>query len=54
MLPTNYQSFIHQSRYSRWLEEEKRRETWEETVNRLLTFYKIYIKNKHDYDMPKE
>ena len=25
-LPTNYQSFIHMSRYSRWLEEEGRRE----------------------------
>ena len=54
MLPTDYQSFIHQSRYSRWLEGEKRRETWEETVTRLLNFYKVFIKDKHDYDMPKE
>jgi len=54
MLPTNYQSFIHQSRYSRWLEGEKRRETWEETVTRLLNFYKIFIKDKHDYAMSKE
>ena len=35
-LPTNYQSFIHMSRYSRWLDEEQRRETWEETVDRYL------------------
>ncbi len=54
MLPTDYQSFIHQSRYSRWLEEEGRRETWEETVTRLLNFYKVFIKDKHDYSMPKE
>ena len=54
MLPTDYQSFIHQSRYSRWLEEEGRREAWEETVTRLLNFYKVFIKDKHDYSMPKE
>ena len=54
MLPTNYQSFIHQSRYSRWLEGEERRETWEETVTRLLNFYRSFIKEKHGYTMPKE
>jgi hypothetical protein len=25
-LPTDYQAFIHTSRYARWLEEENRRE----------------------------
>ena len=35
-LPTDYQSFIHMSRYSRWLEEEGRMETWVETVGRLI------------------
>ena len=54
MLPTNYQSFIHQSRYSRWLEGEERRETWEETVTRLLNFYRSFIKDNHGYTMPKE
>lgn len=29
-----YQSYIHVSRYARWLEEKGRRETWEETVDR--------------------
>ena len=33
-LPTSYQEFIHLSRYSRWLPEEKRRETWKELVER--------------------
>lgn len=34
----SYQSFIAKSRYSRWLEEENRRETWEETVTRYVDF----------------
>ena len=39
MLPTEYQQFIYLSRYSRWIEEEKRRETWPETVTRLMDFW---------------
>jgi ribonucleoside-diphosphate reductase alpha chain len=35
-LPTDYQAFIHTSRYARWLEEENRRETWGETVARYI------------------
>ena len=35
-LPTDYQAFIHTSRYARWLEEENRRETWAETVHRYM------------------
>lgn len=30
------QQYIHVSKYARWLEEEKRRETWEETVDRYI------------------
>ena len=36
-LPTDYQAFIHTSRYARWLEDEGRRENWGETVNRYMT-----------------
>ena len=36
MLPTDYQSFIHTSRYARWVEEENRRESWPETVSRYI------------------
>ena len=43
-LPTEYQSFIHMSRYSRWLEDEGRRESWSETVGRLISFFKENIK----------
>ena len=35
-LPTDYQAFIHTSRYARWLDEEGRRETWSETVERYM------------------
>jgi len=34
-----YTSFIYKSRYARWLEEEKRRENWDETVKRLVDYY---------------
>ena len=36
-LENDYRAFIHTSRYSRWIEEEKRRETWEETVDRYVS-----------------
>ena len=40
-----YESFIHLSRYSRYLEAEGRRETWEETVDRLIGFWKKQVSN---------
>ena len=42
-LPTEYQSFIHMSRYSRWKPEEGRRETWSETVQRLINFFADHV-----------
>ena len=53
-LPTNYQQFIHLSRYARWNEEHQRRETWEETVTRYFDFFGKQIVqntklNKVDY-----
>ena len=50
-LPTEYQSFIHMSRYSRWLEEEGRRETWTETVGRLIVYFKNQIAGKGFYPL---
>lgn len=38
-LPTPLQSFIHKSRYARWLESEQRREEWPETVDRYVSFF---------------
>ena len=47
-LPTPYQDFIHLSRYSRWLEDEQRRESWDETVNRLIEFFENHISDNHE------
>jgi len=35
----SYEQYIFNSRYARWLDDEGRRETWEETVNRYLDFF---------------
>ena len=48
-LPTDYQNFIAVSRYARWLDEENRRETWDETVQR----YVDYIAEKVKGSLPK-
>lgn len=50
-LPTQYQQFIHLSRYSRWIPEENRRETWHETVSRYFTFFENHLKKMHKYKM---
>lgn len=39
-LPTIYQDFIHISRYARYNDILGRRETWEETVDRYISFFK--------------
>lgn len=36
---TPYQEVIYKSRYARWLDDEKRRENWDETVTRLVDYY---------------
>ena len=48
-LPTPYQEFIHLSRYSRWLPEESRRETWNETVTRYFDFFTEHVKEMCDF-----
>ena len=53
-LPTSYQQFIHLSRYSRWLENENRRETWEETVNRYFKFFDGHLKQNTKCKLDKE
>lgn len=35
----DYETYIHRSRYARYLPEEGRRETWEESVKRLTNFW---------------
>lgn len=37
---TDLQEYVFKSRYARWLDDKKRRETWEETVARYCDFFK--------------
>ena len=53
-LPTQYQEYIHLSRYSRWLPEEKRRENWGETVSRYFNFFEEHLLENHSYKVPKK
>ena len=48
-IPTDYQNFIAVSRYARWLDDENRRETWDETVQR----YVDYMAEKVKGSLPK-
>jgi ribonucleoside-triphosphate reductase (thioredoxin) len=50
-LPTLYQQFIHLSRYSRFLWDEGRRETWNETISRFFDFFETHLKENHNYDI---
>ena len=50
-LPTDYQTFIATSRYARWLDEEGRRETWGETVDRYVdNILRPVVKTKKDLE----
>ena len=50
-LPTEYQQFIHLSRYARWDYDKKRRETWGETVDRYFNFFQKHLKEKCEYNL---
>lgn len=56
--PSVYEEFIFKSRYARWLETEKRRENWDETVSRLVDYYfnQIYKPGTADnmLDLPEQ
>lgn len=45
-LPTVYSKIIHLSRYSRYIDSLKRRETWEETVDRYINYMYIQCKKQ--------
>ena len=51
--PTSYQEFIHLSRYSRWLPDKERRETWDETVARYFDFFAEHLNELHEYKLTK-
>ena len=52
-LPTTYQQYIHLSRYARWLPEEGRRETWNETVKRYFDFFDWHTKENTKHKITK-
>ena len=54
ILPTDYQNFIALSRYARWKEDEQRRETWSETVERYFDYMSKHLKDKHNYTLADE
>lgn len=45
-----YQQFIFYRTYSRWLPEHRRRETWGESVSRLVNFYQEVVPQISDKD----
>jgi len=47
---TPYQEFIYKRTYSRWLDDENRRETWDDTVKRYAKFFY----NKEVSSLPPE
>jgi ribonucleoside-triphosphate reductase len=44
-----YRNFIAVSRYARWIDEEGRRETWAETVDRYVEFFRKHLVANHAY-----
>ena len=50
-LPTQYQEYIHKSRYARWIWEENRRESWNETVTRYFNFFEEFLLENNNYKL---
>lgn len=48
----SYRSYIHASRYARFIPEEKRRETWEETVDRYINYFKNRVDERIRDEFP--
>lgn len=46
-----YQQFIYVSRYAKYIEKHKRRETWEETVKRYFDFFEEFLPQNHKFDL---
>lgn len=53
MIKDGYRSFIAASRYSRWLDDEGRRETWTETVTRTTDFFVNHTNKNYKGAIPK-
>lgn len=53
-LPSAYQQVIHKTRYARWIEEENRREDWNETVARYIDYIFSAIEKYNDYSVDEK
>ena len=53
-LPTDYQNFIALSRYARWKDDEQRRETWSETVERYFDYMEKHLGQQYNYALSDE
>ena len=51
---TEYQKYIALSRYARWIPEENRRESWDETVDRYMTNVVAGKVNQETHDQLRE
>lgn len=49
-----YQSYIHKSKYARYIPELNRREHWDETVSRYIDFIENSLLEKQKYTFSKE
>ncbi len=45
-----YRNFIALSRYARWRDDLGRRETWRETVDRYVEFFREHLSSNYGYD----
>lgn len=50
MQMTDFQRYIHASRYARWLDSEGRRERWDETVKRYCDFWMVKYPDTFPYE----
>ena len=49
-----YETFIAKSRYARYIDSEKRRENWPETVSRYFDSMSKHLESKHSYILTPE
>lgn len=52
--PTDLQTYVHKSRYARWRDEDNRRESWEETVDRYVGFFEGRFKDSYPSALVKD
>lgn len=49
-----FQQFIATSKYARWQDDLGRRETWEEAIDRYMTFMRKHLRKNNNYELTDE